>query len=67
MTPVRRALRQLFPVALPLRRPAPNGAPVSPALALTVIGLMAVPTRFLYLDEIPPGLWYDEALYAADC
>lgn len=66
MTPVRRALRQLFPAALPLRRPAPNGEPMSTALALIVIGLMAVAARFLYLNEIPPGLWYDEALYALD-
>lgn len=31
-----------------------------------MIVAVAVLARFLQLDQIPPGLWYDEALYALD-
>lgn len=47
-----------------LQQPAP--LTVRQRVCLAVILLVAVALRFIQLDSIPPGLWFDEALYAMD-
>ncbi len=57
-------LSRLFSPGLEIRAPGKLG--IKEWLTFAAIMLLAIAARFLKLDEIPPGLWYDEALYALD-
>src|SRR5690606_9450644 len=59
-----RLLKRLFPASLDFQRPSPLTA--KHWLFFAIIMVVAALARFVLLDRIPPGLWYDEALYALD-